>query len=334
MRAPGSRYLAAGALVVVAAGGPALLAPFPSEGSDEVAAEVALTFRDGAVDESSGLVVERDVVHTVNDSGDGSFVYTVDRGTGETTGVTVFADEDPVDVEALAPGRGGTVWVADIGDNLRVRSSVEVHRLRPVPGGGRASASSYRLRYPDGPHDAEALLVHPRTGRVLLVTKRPFVGGVVYRAPARMRPGQVHRMVRVAAVRGMVTDGAFLPGGRRLVLRTYGAATVYRYPGFGEVVTFGLPEQEQGEAVAVGPDGRIYLSTEGEHTDVLVTDLPELPTRSDPPGPGPTAGGSGAADGAGSGLRRPAGYAAAVLAAAAVAGTAVRASRRRGRRRR
>lgn len=342
MPARGSRHLAAGALVLVAVGGPGLLDPFTSDGSGDVTAEVVLTFRDDAVDESSGLVVERDRVHTVNDSGDGPFVYTVARRTGRTVAVTAFADEDPVDVEALAPGTGGAVWVADIGDNLRARSSVAVHRLRPLPGGGRAAATTYGLRYPDGPHDAETLLVHPRTERVLLVTKRPFVGGVVYRAPGRIRAGQVHRLTRVAAVRGTVTDGAFLPGGRHVVLRTYGAATVYTYPAFAEVATFQLPEQEQGEAVAVGPDGRIYLSSEGELSDVLAMDLPVELSETAPGGQGEDApvappGTEGpAADATGDGAvpGRPAGYALVALAAAAVAGLAVRASRRRGRRRR
>jgi len=292
MPAP-SRYYA-GLLVASFLAGTTVLSPFASEGSEEVVAEVALTFADERIDESSGLVVRGRTVLTVNDSGDGPYVYAVDRRTGETTGVTTFADEDPVDVEALAPGRGGTTWVGDIGDNGRVRDSVTVHRFTPLVHGGWARATSFGLRYPDGPHDAETLLVHPGTGRVAVVTKRPFIGGVVYLAPPRLTPDAVHRLERVAAVRGTVTGGAFLPGGRHVVLRTYGSAAVYTYPGFEEVAAFELPVQEQGEAVAVGPDGRLYLSTEGALSDVLAMKLPRearvaLRPRAEGPAPSPAA---------------------------------------------
>lgn len=279
---PRTRYFAAGLLAVASIGGPGALTPFAtSDGSGEVAAEVATTLRDGAIDESSGAVVRGGRMFTVNDSGDGPYVYEVDLGTGETTGVTTFAGEEPEDVEALAPGRGGAVWVGDIGDNRRSRGSVRLHRLVPVPGGGDVAAAAFDLVYPDRQHDAEALLVHPRTGRVLVVTKA--FSGAVYAAPRRLEPGQTHELERVASVPGLVTDGTFLPSGDRVLLRTYGSAAVYTYPGFEPVVDFELPTQEQGEAVAVGGDGRVYLTSEGEGSDVLVMDLPEEPT----PGPSP-----------------------------------------------
>lgn len=334
-----ARLAAAGALALLPVTWPMLLGPFTSEGSDEVAAEVALTFADERIDESSGLVVTGDTLLTVNDSGDGPFLYAVDRATGETTGVTTFAPEDPVDVEALAPGRDGAVWVGDIGDNPRSRESVTVHRVAPVPGGGTVDAPAYALRYADRPHDAETLLVHPRTERVLLVTKRPFVGGEVHRAPADLRPGVVHRLAKVATVPGMVTDGAFLPDGDHVVLRTYGSAAVYTYPGFDQIVSFELPEQEQGEALAIGPDGRVYLSTEGELSDVLVVGLPEVvtegshtPAAGGGPTPEPEPPPREAPDReAGSGGASYLAVPAAVLGAAGLA-LVVRASRRRSRR--
>ena len=49
-------------------------------------------FQDSEIVESSGLVIEGDRAHTVNDSGDTGRVFTVDTATGETTGVTFWAD--------------------------------------------------------------------------------------------------------------------------------------------------------------------------------------------------------------------------------------------------
>lgn len=323
------------------------LQPFASEGDPDVTAEVALTFQDEQIAESSGLVVRGDRVLTINDSGDGPFVYAVDRSSGETVAVTTFDDEEPEDLEAIAPGRGRSLWVGDIGDNRRSRGSVRVHRLVPSPAGGTVEARTFDLVYPDGAHDAETLLVHPRTEELLVVTKRPFIGGVVYRVPAPLREGRLHQLEQVGAVSGMVTDGAFLPDGRHLVVRTLGAAAVYTYPGFDKVAELVLPVQDQGEGIAVGDDGRIYLSSEGELSDVLVMDLPPLePAVSPEPEADPAAGendvrdaaeddaGPAPDEGNGAGPGRPPGYVLAAVLGSAVVGLLVRASRRRSRRRR
>jgi hypothetical protein len=332
---PRARYLAAGLVAVGSLAGPSALMPLASNGSPHVSAEVVVTLRDEAVDESSGLVVRGERLFTVNDSGDGPYLYEVDLRTGETVGVTTFSDEDPVDVEALAPGTGEEVWVGDIGDNTRSRGSIRIHRLVPAEGGGPVDATSYDLAYPDGPHDAETLLVHPRTERVLVVTKSFGRGGAVHRAPRRLEPGHLHRLERVATVPGMITDGTFLPDGGRVLLRTYGAAAVYSYPDFELLQDFELPPQEQGEAVAVGDDGRVYLTSEGALSDVLVLDLPDdeepaaaVDDRTEPVAT-PDEGGDDAP-----GLGRPRGYALAALAGTALVALLVRASRRRGRRRR
>ena len=124
-----------------------------------------------------------DRVWTTNDSGDIGRVFTVDAATGETVGTTYWAD-GPRDVEALAPAGPGRVWVGDIGDNSGSRDSIEVTRV-PVGDGDRTvDEETIDLVYPDGPRDAEALLVDPTTGRILVVTKGVFAGEV-YAAPPR-----------------------------------------------------------------------------------------------------------------------------------------------------
>jgi hypothetical protein len=335
------KYLAMGLLATAVITMVVVYSPFASDGAPEVEAEVDVTFRDERIDESSGLVVRGDRLYTINDSGDGPYVYAVDRETGGTVAVNVFAEETPVDLEALAPGRDGTIWVGDIGDNARVRGSIRVHRIEPAHAGGRVPATTYELAYPDRPHDAEALLVHPRTERVLVVTKRPLLGGVVYRAPEELREGKVHQLEAVAKVSGMITDGTFLPDGRHVLLRTSGGAAVYTYPDFERVAEFLLPVQDQGEGIAVGEDGRIYLSSEGEFSDVLVMDMPPLsePEAGDAAETEPEAGEEPPAGPApetedGPGLGRPPGYAVAAVAGAALVAVFVRASRRRSRRRR
>ena len=267
-----------------------LLGTSPARADDQPVPSTRLfSFADDAIFESSGLVDRGDVVYTIDDSGDDAVVYGVDPGSGRTLSRTTYADSVE-DVEALAPGAGGTVWAGDIGDNLHRRDDVSVYRV--TPDGGDQRAPRYRLRYPDGPHDAETLLVHPRTGQVLVVSKSVF-GGTVYAAPRRLDAGRDNRLRAFARVGGLVTDGTFFPDGRHVLLRTYGTASVYTFPAFELVGTVRLPAQPQGEGISVGTDGRVLVSSEGVHSDVLRVRLPASltasPVPSAPTGPTPDA---------------------------------------------
>lgn len=234
-------------------------------------------FTDPDIVESSGLVVAEGpraggLVVTTNDSGDSGRVFTVDPATGDTVGVTSFSP-DPVDVEALAPAGPGHVWIGDIGDNQRRRASVEVLRV-PV-GAGRTTVvpEAYELAYPDGPQDAEALVRHPVTGRLFVITKGIFFG-TVYAAPPRLRADRVNRLEEVGRAPGLVTDATFLPGGGGVVMRTYSTAFVAAFPSWESVASWDLPSQDQGEGIALAGRG-LLLSTEGSRTPVLHIALPD-----------------------------------------------------------
>lgn len=256
-------------------------------------AHVAFRFHDPEIVEASGLVVQDGLFITTNDSGDTGRVFAVDPGSGETVGVTRWS-EDPTDVEAVAPAGHGEVWVADTGDNRESRDSVSVTRI-PVGRQDRiVDVPSYELAYPDGSHDAESLLVDPATGRLYVATKEIF-GGSFFVAPKKLSADHVNRLQEVAPALPIATDGAFFPDGRHLVLRGYGEATVYRFPSFDPVATFDLPEQEQGEGIAVDGRDRVWLSSEGQDSPVLRFTLPRRvrglleppdPVATVPPSPG------------------------------------------------
>jgi hypothetical protein len=230
------------------------------------------TIQDDGIFESSGLVDRGSVVYTNNDSGDAAVVYGIDPRTGRTVSRTTYAPS-VTDVEDIAPGSHGTLWAGDTGDNRRNRDHIDVYHLRRL-GGGHHPAVRYPLVYPDGPHDAETLLVQPRTQRVYVVSKSAF-GGTVYVGPRRLRAGGAPNRLRAfAQVGGLVTDGTFYPDGRHVLLRTYGTASVYTFPGFGLVGTVRLPPQPQGEGISVGPHGRVLVSSEGRHSQVLQVRLP------------------------------------------------------------
>jgi hypothetical protein len=239
-----------------------------------------LRLQDPALVESSGLVVSArhdDVLWTHADGGSVAQVRAVDSA-GETVATVTLAGIDPYDPEALAPGTDDdgspALFLGDIGDNLEERPDVSVFRFtEPRSLRDRTvRAQWYRFTYPDGPHDAEALLVHPRTGRLLIATKG-FAGAGLYRAPRDpVTTGEgTNELVRVGDVPALVTDGAYLPDGR-FALRTYTSVHVYDRPGH-EIGVAELPPQPQGESLAV--DGsRLLVGSEGERSAVYAVDVP------------------------------------------------------------
>ena len=237
---------------------------------------VEFSFEDPAIVESSGLVATGGLFVTTNDSGDSGRVFVVDSS-GATVGTTTW-DGDPTDVEALAPGRGTSVWVADIGDNESSRPSVEVLKVPVGRGHQHVVPDRYTLVYPDGAENAETLLSQPDTGQLFVVSKNLF-GGTVYAAPRRLSDEHPNRLRAVASSTGIATDGAFFPDGRHYVVRNYTGATVYAFPAHEAVGTFPLPGQKQGEGIAVDADGAVFVSTEGQFSDVLRVRLPRAVQR-------------------------------------------------------
>jgi hypothetical protein len=266
---PDARRVAVGVCIAL----PFLLVA--AAGTDS-AEQPAFRFTDPDIVESSGLVVlpvttSGALVATTNDSGDTGRVFTVDVGSGSTVGVTSWTPE-PVDVEALAPAGPGHVWVGDIGDNRHVRDSVEVLRVPVGPGDVAAVPEAYELVYPDGPRDAEALVRHPLTGQLFVVTKGVFAG-IVYAAPVRLRSDRPNRLTEVGEAPGIVTDATFLPGGGGVVMRTYSTAHLAAYPSWQPVTSWELPQQEQGEGIALAMR-ELLVSSEGARSQVLKVALP------------------------------------------------------------
>ena len=260
---------------------------------------VAFTFQDPRISESSGLASSSTagIVFTHNDSGDDARFFAVDDQ-GRTRTVYALPGVQARDWEDMARGPDedgrSSLWLGDIGDNNAKRDlGLLVHRVREPEPTRRERVTteeptSFRLRYPDGPGDAEALLVHPRTGRLYVVTK-PLAGPAkVYAAPAALDAEGPNALELVASVdleptgtpggpgigslaQLLVTSGDIAPDGRHLALRTY--TDVYEWPLQGDDVAAALrgtptvtplPETRQGEGLAYSTDGdALLLSTEG-----------------------------------------------------------------------
>ena len=258
---------------------------------------VLATLEGGDVKESSGLAASRrnpGLFWTHNDSGGGPYLYAFDRA-GRRRGVWLVEGAEARDWEDIAAGPGpepgrSYLYVGDTGDNGGRRAEVVVYRVaepevsaadaessRKSPGRTEA-AEAIRMKYPDGAHDAEALLVHPRTGDLYVVTKSVVGPAGVYRlaAPDAASKG-VGALKRVAEVSlpglfgGFITGGDISPDGRRVVLCDYLGAYEFAAPderggGFDAVwkqepLAVDLGPRAQGEAVCYGADGEAVYAT-------------------------------------------------------------------------
>jgi hypothetical protein len=266
--------------------------------SGPVDAERVLRWQDTRIQESSGLVDRGRTMITTNDSGDQARLYVVDRA-GRTLR-TVDYGVEVRDVEALAPAGPGHVWVGDIGDNLRQRADIAIHRVRVSPGPGPRTRS-YRLVYPEQrSYDAESLTWGPG-GRLHVITKG-LTGGVVFEAPERLREDRVNRLREVARVGELATDAAVSRDGRLALVRGLAGMGVYALPSWERLTTVALPAQRQGEGLSLGPGDRVRLSSEGPRTWVWQLRLPAsvaAPTSSAPDRPADGSSGPVPAPGAG-----------------------------------
>ncbi|MDX6428480.1 MAG: hypothetical protein QOE54_846 [Streptosporangiaceae bacterium] len=252
-----------------------------ADGGDTVAFKIS----DPRISESSGLAASRrhpGVVYTHNDSGHGPQVYAVGPD-GRTKATLTIAGARSRDWEGIALGRDETgapaLFIADIGDNLGgAWPYVTVYRV-PEPAvlkDQALHAVAFRMKYQDGPRDAESILIDPRSNRLYIASKsRLFSGnGRLYAAPARLRTSGFNLLRKIADAPPTATDGAFAPDGRTFVLRTYFGATVYSAPGK-RLADVSLPAQRQGESIAYTPDGRSLLAgSEGDDQPVWRVPVP------------------------------------------------------------
>ncbi|HEY2957529.1 MAG TPA: hypothetical protein VGM21_04870 [Actinomycetota bacterium] len=275
------------AALAACAAGLVLVAPWGTAATGD-RARLVFTIRDPRVTESSGLAASRlhpGVVYTHNDSGDAARVFAVGPD-GRVLATLRLAGVQARDWEAIAPGRDErgrpALFVGDIGDNRGTWPSVAVYRISEpaVLRDATVPARRYRLRYPGGPRDAEALLVDPRSNRLFVASKEP-TGGGLYEAPAVLRGDGVNLLRRVGGVPPLVTDGAFAPDGRTFVLRGYLDAYVYAASGR-RLDSFGLPAQDQGESITYTGDGRaVLVGSEGLDAPVWRVRLPAAATPPD-----------------------------------------------------
>jgi hypothetical protein len=246
--------------------------------------------------ESSGIVASRrkpGVYWTHNDSGDGPFLYVTDSSGADLGHMRVTGagatDWEDISYGACTRSSGGCLFIADIGDNNARRPWITVYVVpEPDPPGAPSDTARLAtvedtivLRYPDRPHDAEALAVIG--GWLYIITKDRIGSPTLYRSPARVTGTRVltpvmQLPIATGLLRGrLVTGAALSPDGRILVARTYVSLHFF-------ALNDGVPQmlgdregvvipviEAQGEGICFDEQGRLVLSGErgrGRHAIV------------------------------------------------------------------
>lgn len=322
------RFTRVGALVLVVgctAAAPVQAKVSPSPGPSQAPTHTAaygspkalFRFQDPQIVESSGVATslqsER-IIFTHNDSGDRPRFFAVDDH-GCTVARYKVTNARFSDWEDMAHSRDaqghGVLWFGDIGDNAATRKTVSVYRTAEptvvptvVPGGSATCPTpaervevgvGYDLAYPDGPHDAEALMADPMTSQLYIVTKSTEEGSVpaLYAAPLHLRTGVINHLRKITDVplpertsvptvnplgaiplgivpgKQLVTGADFAPDRSRVIIRTYSDAYewVVRNGDVGAAMRGAptnhivLPGQPQGEAIGYTRDGLGFVIT-------------------------------------------------------------------------
>jgi hypothetical protein len=237
------------------------------------------------LDELSGLEtadVSPGVLWAIEDSGNDPALFALDPNGAELAELPVQAEN--VDWEALDATPDGTLHIGDVGDNLRTRSAVTIYSVDapsdPRAADGPLAAIATTVRYPDEPHDVEALFTDPLTGDLFLVTKaldqRTLTferDSIVYRIPSpaggEVSAEEVGRL-QVGTLE-MVTGADMATDGSTIALRTYASILFWeRDPAESvadalkrEPCTLDGPPDRIGESIAIDTDGSVLTSSEG-----------------------------------------------------------------------
>jgi hypothetical protein len=233
--------------------------------------------------EASGITASRrtpGALWAINDSGD-PVIYALDAK-GAVTGHVRVTGAQVEDWEAIAAGpckAGSCLYVGDIGDNNGTRKQITIYRV-PEPAVGddmTATADVFHATYPDGPQDAESLLI-TADGSLYIVTKGEKGRVALYRFPRELKSGPAMPLQRVAKPRDAgkspnserITDAAASADGEWIMLRTNRAVTFHHTKELiggnwrpAHVVDLADLDEPQGEGVTLTADGTLVVVGEG-----------------------------------------------------------------------
>ena len=242
--------------------------------------------------EISGVAASRinpGILYIHNDSGNANQVY-LTNGNGDNEGTLTLAPVGNRDWEDIAVGPGpipgkNYVYVGDIGDNDSKYPSVFVYRFPEPDLTGKTlpvtmnidSLDIIEMKYPDGPRNAETLMVDPLTKDIYIASKENSISKIyVARYPQSTKSATMMTPV-VQVYMNKATAGDISPDGTEILLRSNQLIWYWKLPS-GTSISAGLltaPQvapyannEPQGEGICFAADDSGY------YTDTEIRDHP------------------------------------------------------------
>jgi hypothetical protein len=237
------------------------------------------------LNEASGLAVSRnrpELLWSHNDSGHPNRLFVINAA-GQEFGYFTITGAGSRDYEDICIGPGPTtgvnyIYLGDIGDNLAQCNYIVIYRFpepdlsNVQPGGTYAidqnEVERFEFTYPNGPRDAETLMIDPLTQELFIVTKRDF-RSLIYKTPQPLVSGTRSELTLLAQLpfNGIVA-GDIQADGSQIVLKDFSKLYVWeRLPN--ESVIDAMERQPQhlpydlepqGESIAIHPNGNQYFT--------------------------------------------------------------------------
>ena len=259
------------------------------------------------MDEISGIAVSgfrKDIYYIHNDSGDTSrfFAITPDG----TIKNVIYFKCDPsqplgaVDCEDIAVGIGpdknkSYVYLGDIGDNRGVRKYITIYRFEEKQNWAKdsliknAQVVPVHYKYPDGPKDAESLMIDPIEKLIYIVSKRSD-SVTVYTTPLNFKANDTLVLSKKCKLyfNGFrpfkwITAGDISRDGQQILLKSYEKVYYWKRSNNEPVwktmlkTPTELPykPEKQGEAIGFTLDGKGYYTTsEGAFAPIYYYKIP------------------------------------------------------------
>ncbi|SEJ33356.1 hypothetical protein SAMN05216327_108329 [Dyadobacter sp. SG02] len=246
----------------------------------------------GIIDEASGLAASASMpgyLWTIQDSGQPNSVYLISKDGKNIKEYNVPGSQNH-DWEEVAVGPGpdngmSYIYIADTGNNNQPLTATNTIYRIPEIGGTDGSFNQNALQkitfsYPDGPRDAEALIVDPVTKDIFVLSKE-VSGTNIYRLAFPQSTSDVSVAEKIGTVPGVVlaTAGSISKDGTEIVVRTYlGVYYWKRSSGasIGQTLvksatkTLTVALEPQGEAICFESEGKGFytLSEKGNAASV------------------------------------------------------------------
>ncbi len=272
--------------------------------TDHWTAKIVGEIKSQEITESSGLAnspCQPEILWTHNDSGGGPFIFAVNKK-GEHLATLHVLNAENRDWEDLAireeaPGEC-YIYIGDIGNNQKTNQIFTIYKVKEprvsetIMSKSRRRVStnavqSIKFKYPNSSKDAEALVVHPQSGDLYVLTKNLAEFSEIYKLRAQdIKKDAINTLQLIGRIElpsipgGLITGASVSFDGRKVVMCDYLGIYEIKLPEISDHfddIWLQKPQnvdslpRAQGEAVAYSVDGNsIFATSEQKHSPLIM----------------------------------------------------------------